>query len=137
MHKHSMTAFTIGLLAVGMSLSGCGGGEAKREVSRTVLVKQALTDIPGREGQIVLVEVPPGGATGKHTHPVDEFMYVLEGEGNLQRPGEADLTVSAKQNLVMKGGQVHEMKNGSNSVVLKFLQFSVPSPGQPLSQPAN
>jgi quercetin dioxygenase-like cupin family protein len=85
----------------------------------------------------VLVEVPPGATTGKHTHPVDELMYVLEGEGNLQRPGAADLKVSGKQTLAMKSGQVHEMRNPSRSTTLRFLQFSVPLSGQPLSTPAN
>lgn len=124
------------LLASAAVLSACGG-EAKHEVSRTVLVKQALTNVPGKEGQIVMVEVPPGTTTGKHRHPVDEFIYVLEGEGELQRPDAATTSVKAGQSMVLNSGQVHEMKNARSDRALKFLQFSVPSPGEPLATPVN
>jgi hypothetical protein len=39
----------LSVLVIAMSLVGCGD-EIKRDVSRTVLLNQTLTDVPGREG---------------------------------------------------------------------------------------
>jgi quercetin dioxygenase-like cupin family protein len=131
------TSRGLAVLCACLAVTGCNSASEAppREVTRSVLVKRALSNVPDKEGQIVLVQVPPKGATGKHTHPVDEFIYVLEGQGELHRPGEAVVGMKPGDSLVLSSGQVHEVRNLGTDASLKFLQFSVPAPGQPLLQP--
>jgi quercetin dioxygenase-like cupin family protein len=107
------------------------------KVSRTVLLKNDLTGVAAKKGQLILVEVPPGEATGKHTHPVDEFVYILEGAGNLERAAAPSATLKTGESMYLASGDVHEMKNASTETPLKFLQFSVTEEGQPLAVPAH
>ena len=51
-------------------------------IQRTV-VYRADVSVPGREGVVVRVEIAPGAAAGRHTHPGDEISYVVEGEGEI------------------------------------------------------
>ncbi len=109
---------------------------ATSKVTRTVLLKNDLTGIAGKKGQIVLVEVPPGEATGKHTHPVDEFVYILGGAGNLERAAAGAVTLKAGESAFLPSGDVHEMKNANPAETLRFLQFAVVEEGLPLAIPA-
>ncbi len=43
------------------------------------LLQTALSDDTTKEGSLFLVEFPPGAINDKHSHPGDEFAYVLEG----------------------------------------------------------
>jgi len=43
------------------------------------LLQTALSDDTTKEGSMFLVEFPPGAINDKHSHPGDEFAYVLEG----------------------------------------------------------
>ena len=48
-------------------------------IKRTVLLKTDGAGIEGKEAVVVLVEIAPGMAVGKHIHPGDELFYRLEG----------------------------------------------------------
>jgi len=129
-------------LVLTMGLWGCADQKeapaaSSSKVTRNVLLKNDLTGIAAKKGQLILVEVPPGEATGKHTHPVDEFVYILEGAGNLERAAAPSATLKAGESMYLASGDVHEMKNASATVPLKFLQFSVTEEGQPLAIPAH
>jgi quercetin dioxygenase-like cupin family protein len=52
------------------------------------LMRKALTDIPGREGVMITVEYPPGGADPVHRHSAQAFDYVLEGSVVMQVTGK-------------------------------------------------
>lgn len=80
------------LASLPLLLVGCGteeGADAAQEPFTVELVTEATTAVggdpillpPAGEGQFVahLVEVAPGGETGRHRHPGPTFMYVLEG----------------------------------------------------------
>jgi Cupin domain len=45
----------------------------------TTLFSRDLSDIPGKEGTMLIVEYPPGGADPVHRHNANAFVYVLEG----------------------------------------------------------
>ena len=47
------------------------------KIQRKILLKED-TSIPGHEGLMVRVEIPPGAAEGYHTHPADAFAFILE-----------------------------------------------------------
>lgn len=132
----TLVAGVIGWVMVGCTSEPKGAGTEKSTVKRTVLIKKQIADVADRSGQVVMVEIEPGGATGRHTHPVDELMYILEGAGSLERPDHSAVRVGAGETMAMPIGQAHEMKNTSSSAPLKFLQFSVVAEGQPMTTPA-
>jgi hypothetical protein len=43
------------------------------------IMSKPLTDIPGKEGLVLTVTYPPGGADEIHRHDAHAFVYVLEG----------------------------------------------------------
>ncbi len=51
------------------------------------------------------VEFAPGASRGKHRHPVDTFVYVLDGTLTLEEEGKGPCTLNA-------GEVVHEVPTG-------------------------
>src|SRR5262245_47546052 len=49
------------------------------EATVTSLISKDLTDFPGKEGLMIMVEYPPGWADPIHRHNAHGFIYVLEG----------------------------------------------------------
>ena len=68
--------------------------QAPATVTRKIVLKQDMT-IPGREAVMALVELPPGSAEGKHTHPAEVYAFVQEGTILLQAEGKPDATLKA------------------------------------------
>ena len=69
-------------LAVGIALATFGSRSlnAQQEpLKRTMLLRTDLKGLEGKEGLVLLVELAPGAAAGKHYHPGNEVNYVLEG----------------------------------------------------------
>lgn len=54
----------------------------------TPLIQQALTDVPGQKGIMLMVEFLPGQAAIQHKHPGSVFVYVLEGSITSQLEGQ-------------------------------------------------
>jgi uncharacterized cupin superfamily protein len=53
-----------------------------------VILKQPLAADPTKEVTVFVFELKPGGRTGKHYHPGQEFIYVLDGEGRIEEAGK-------------------------------------------------
>jgi quercetin dioxygenase-like cupin family protein len=91
----------------------------------------------GKEVTIYMAEIPPGARTGKHYHPGDEFIYVLEGSGVLEEQGKPAITLKPGIALhyvsaAEKAAYVHEAKNTSDTAPLKVLAVLITEKGQPL-----
>jgi quercetin dioxygenase-like cupin family protein len=83
--------------------------------NRTDLQQHDLS-IPGREVIQVRVELAPGVASPKHTHPGEEIIYVLEGSLEYEVEGKPPVTLKAGDVLFIPAGTVHAAKNvGSGS----------------------
>jgi quercetin dioxygenase-like cupin family protein len=52
---------------------------AAQEAKVTELMSKDLTNIPGKEGLMLIVEYPPGSTDPVHRHNAHGFIYVLEG----------------------------------------------------------
>jgi quercetin dioxygenase-like cupin family protein len=75
-----------------------------------------LQQHPGREVIQVRVELAPGVASPKHTHPGEEIIYVLEGSLEYEVEGKPPVTLKAGDVLFIPAGTVHAAKNvGSGS----------------------
>lgn len=46
-----------------------------------------LADLPGKEGVVITVEFPPGHVSEAHRHEAHTFVYVLEGNIDMQVAG--------------------------------------------------
>jgi quercetin dioxygenase-like cupin family protein len=103
-------------------------------VQRTV-VERADVSVPGREAVIVHVEIAPGVAVGRHTHPGEEITYVIEGEGELLVEGQPTRKLKAGDGFIVPAGARHDVRNtGSKPLVLAATY--VVEKGKPISTPA-
>jgi len=103
-------------------------------VKRTVLLKQDM-EIPGREATMALVELPPGGAEGRHTHPAEVYVFVLEGTLSLEIEGKPTVTVKAGDVFNVPYGKIHQATNVGTTTAKAAAVF-VAEKGKPLTTPA-
>jgi len=99
-------------------------------VKRTDLQRHDLS-VPGREAIQVHVDLAPGVAFGKHTHPGEEIIYVLEGALEYEVDGKPPVTLRAGDVLFIPAGAVHSARNVS-SVTGSELATYIVEKGKPL-----
>ena len=63
---------------------------------------------PGQEGVMASVVMPPSSREGRHTHPADAFVYVIEGVVTLDVEGKPQATYQAGESFFIEPEQVHE-----------------------------
>ncbi len=103
-------------------------------VKRTILLKQDMT-IPGREAVMAIVDLPPGSAEGRHTHPAEVFAFVQEGTITLEIEGKPTATLKAGDYFYLAPGKIHQAINSSSSPA-KLAAVFVAEKGTPLTSPA-
>src|SRR5690349_21445999 len=108
-----MTSTKPTLLLAFLAISALAAPEAK---VREVLLKD-LADIPGKEGLMLTVEYPPGGADPIHRHNAHAFVYVLEGSVVMQVRGGKETTLTAGQTFYEGPNDVHVV--GRNAIQTK------------------
>ena len=94
-------------------------------------------DVSAPERHVVqaLAEFIPGGVAGRHTHPGEEFGYIIEGTLELQVEGQPPRTLKAGDSFFVPAGVVHDGKNiGSGPT--KVLATYVVEKGKPVASPA-
>lgn len=133
------TALMLSLtLAVGITAGVIGNQvlHAQQEpIKFTTLLKTNLAGIEGKEAYVILVELAPGAASGKHTHPAHELAYTLEGSATLEMEGKPPVSLKTGGTSYQPPGQVHEVKNASQTAPFKALLVFVAEKGQPLTVP--
>jgi quercetin dioxygenase-like cupin family protein len=94
-----------------MLLALCFSVDAQQPgIRRTDLQRYDLS-VPGREVVQARVELDPGVAFGKHWHPGEEIIYVLEGSLEYQVEGKPPVTLKAGDVLFNPAGTIHAAKN--------------------------
>jgi quercetin dioxygenase-like cupin family protein len=84
-------------------------------IKRTDLQRHDLS-APGREVFQVRVDFAPGAAFGRHTHPGEEIIYVIEGSLEYEVEGKPPVTLKAGDVLFVPAGTVHAARNvGTNN----------------------
>lgn len=66
---------------------------------------------PGREVVQTRVELDPGIDSGRHWHPGEEIVYVLEGSLEYKVEGKPPVTLKAGEVLFIPAGTIHSAKN--------------------------
>jgi quercetin dioxygenase-like cupin family protein len=79
-------------------------------VERTNLQRRDLS-VSGREVVQVRVSFDPGAAFGRHRHPGEEIIYVLEGSLEYEIEGRPRATLKAGDVLFIPTGTVHSARN--------------------------
>lgn len=91
-----------------------------------------LTDLPGKEGLMVVVEIAPGESVPKHRHNSDVFVYVLSGSIVTEVQGQSAKTLHAGETFLEAPADIHlDSRNPSDSVPTRLLVFFVKDKGAP------
>jgi len=106
---------TLGALAAVPLIGGSGvalqlARTQEPGIRRTELQRHDLS-VRGREVIQVRVELDPGVTFGRHRHPGEEIIYVLEGSWEYEVEGKPALTLEAGDVLFIPAGVVHAAKN--------------------------
>jgi len=99
-------------------------------IKRTDLQRHDL-GVPGREVVQVRVELAPGVAFGKHTHPGEEIIYMLEGSLEYEVEGRPPITLRAGDVLFIPARTVHAARNTGRSNGAELATYVVEK-GKPL-----
>jgi quercetin dioxygenase-like cupin family protein len=100
-------------LVAGTILAPLGAYAQQNGGTRTDLQRHDLS-AQGREAIQVRVDLAPGVAFGKHTHPGEEVIYVLEGQLEYQVEDKPPVTLKAGDVLFIPAGTVHSARNPGN-----------------------
>jgi quercetin dioxygenase-like cupin family protein len=110
---------------------------AAQEAKVTELFSRDLTDLPGKQGEMITVEYPPGSVDPIHRHNAHAFVYVLEGTIVMQVRGGKEVTLTPGQTFYEGPDDVHVVgRNASKTNPAKFVVFFVKNKGAPLLVPA-
>jgi quercetin dioxygenase-like cupin family protein len=103
---------------------------AQTGIKRTDLQKHDLS-IPGMETVQARIDFEPHTAFGKHSHPGEEVIYVLEGSLEYQINEEQPITLKAGEVLFIPAGVLHSAKNSSNAKASELATYIVEK-GKPI-----
>ncbi len=108
-----------------------------KEAKVTELMSKDLTDLPGKEGLMLLIEYPPGSSDPIHRHNAHGFIYVLEVSIVMQVRGGKEVTLTPGQTFYEGPEDVHVVgRNASQTKPAKFVVFFVKDKGAPVLVPA-
>ena len=120
------------------ALSNVAATTEPKEAKLTELMSKDLTDLPGKEGLMLLIEYPPGRSDPIHRHNAHGFIYVLEGSIVMQVRGGKEVTLTPGQTFYEGPEDVHVVgRNASQTKPAKFVVFFVKDKGAPVLVPTN
>ena len=121
-------ALAVLMVASGLALHAASAQQPG--IKRTDLQRHDLS-APGREVIQVRVDFAPGAAFGRHRHPGEEIIYVIEGSLEYEVEGKPPVTLKAGDVLFIPAGTIHAAKN-VGSVNAAELATYVVEKGKPL-----
>ena len=77
------------------------------------------------------VDFDRGAAFGRHTHPGEEIIYVLEGSLEYQVEGKPPVTLKAGDVFFVPAGTIHAARNVGGSTAAELATYVVEK-GKPL-----
>ena len=132
------TALLLGLTLLGVAVGVIGTQvlTAKQEpMKRTVLLQNELAGIAGKQAMVYRVEFAPGASGGKHRHPGDTFVYVLDGTLTLEEEGKGPRSLNAGEVVQEVPTGIYKATNTSMTSPVTVLVVSLGEKDQPLSVP--
>jgi quercetin dioxygenase-like cupin family protein len=104
---------------------------AQQPGTRRIDLQRHDLSVPGREVVQARVELDPGVAFGKHWHPGEEIVYVLEGSLEYQVEGKRPVTLEAGDVLFIPARTIHAAKNVGRGNGVELATYVVDK-GKPL-----
>jgi quercetin dioxygenase-like cupin family protein len=102
----------------------------------TPLMSKDMTDLPGKEIVMIVVEYPPGSADPIHRHNAQAFVYVMEGSIVMQVKGGKEVTLTPGQTFYEGPDDIHIVgRNASSTKPARFLVLLVKDKGTPVLTP--
>ena len=126
-------------LAVGFAADRLLHAEQQQQeaIKYNSMLRTELEGIAGKEAEVFVIEMAPGAATGRHSHPGTEMAYILEGSAAVEAGGNDTPITQRRGSLVtISPNQVHEVKNLSKTETLKAVVFGLYDKGKPRTVPA-
>jgi quercetin dioxygenase-like cupin family protein len=116
-----LTIYTMILFLASIGLTcGCQSSPAVAQqlaIKRTELQRHDLS-VSGWESVQARIDFEPGASFGKHSHPGEEIIYVLEGYFEYEVEGKPPVTLKAGDVLFIPAGVIHSAHNvGSTNAV--------------------
>jgi quercetin dioxygenase-like cupin family protein len=112
------------------------GALLAQEAKVTELMSKDLTEFPGKEGLMILVEYPPGSSDPIHRHNAHAFVYVLEGTIIMQLKGGTEVSLTPGHTFYEGPDDIHVVgRNASKTKPAKFVVFLVKDKGAPVLVP--
>jgi len=102
-------------------------------LTRTDLQRHDLS-APGREMVQNRVDITPEAPAIRHKHPDEEIIYVLEGTLQYDIDGQAPITVSAGEVLMVPAETPHSVRNVGSGNAAELATYVVEK-GKPLLVP--
>jgi quercetin dioxygenase-like cupin family protein len=126
------------MMGVALIVAGVLAGHAGRaQLSGTRRIDLQRHDLsaPGREVIQARVEIDPGVASARHSHPGEEIIYVLEGSLEYRIEGKPPVTLKPGDVLFIPAGTIHAAKNVGSGPAAELATYVVEK-GKPLVVPA-
>ena len=121
---------TLAVLIVGSGLVLQVARAQQPGIKRTDLQRHDLSAL-GREVIQVRVDFAPGAAFGRHRHPGEEIIYVIEGSLEYEVEGKPPMTLKAGEVLFIPAGTIHAAKNVGSGNAAEIATYVVEK-GKPL-----
>ncbi|WP_044872429.1 cupin domain-containing protein [Pseudomonas sp. LFM046] len=103
----------------------------KNGIHRTDLVKQDIR-VHGHEVIQARVDIDPGVASPRHSHPGEEVAYVISGTFEYQLAGREPVILKAGESLFIPDGVPHVAKNIGNEPASELATYTVRKGEEPL-----
>jgi quercetin dioxygenase-like cupin family protein len=121
---------TIAILSLTVFLIPSTISAQQNGIKRTDLQKHDLS-IPGRETVQARIDFDAHTTFGKHSHPGEEIIYVLEGSLEYEIEGESPITLKAGEVLFVPAGKIHSAKNNTDQKASELATYIVEK-GKPI-----
>jgi quercetin dioxygenase-like cupin family protein len=122
-------------MAVGVGATTYVSAQSTPQVTRTEILRKAMTGMEGKEVVVFLADLPAGAVAGRHYHPGDEAIYMLEGSLLFEPDHEQPFELKTGEITFNPAKHIHKAKNTSSSVPAKVLNCMIAEKGQPLAIP--
>ena len=121
------------LAGAGLVVAGAAVTAQQTGFVRTPLSDSEMS-VAGRHGVMARVEIDAGVSSGRHTHPGEEFGYVLEGTFEVTIDGGQAVRLQPGSVFFIPAGKVHEGKNVGTTKA-RVVSTYVVETGKPLATP--
>ena len=136
--RKTLLLLGVGLAGVAVGALGATyvGAQGTAQVTRTELLRKSISGIEGKEVVVFVADLPPGAVAGRHAHPGDEAIYMLQGALVFEPDGGQPFELKAGQVTFNPAKHAHKARNSSSSEPAKVLNCMLAEKGQPLTIPA-